>query len=138
LRGCIGSLVGSEPLADGVRTNALNAALHDPRFAPLKVDEIDGITVEVSVLSEPRPLDYHGGDDLVARLRPGIDGVTIRSGYHAATFLPQVWDQLPDPGDFLSNLCLKAGLPANAWKEGGLDVETYQAQYFEEPHANAS
>jgi AmmeMemoRadiSam system protein A len=132
LRGCIGSLTGREPLVEGVRTNTLNAAFHDPRFDPLGDGELDDILIEVSVLTEPRPLEYHDGDDLMARLRPGVDGVMIRKHYNGATFLPQVWDQLPEAPEFLSHLCMKAGLPANAWKDGDLEVETYQVQYFEE------
>lgn len=134
LRGCIGSLVGREPLVEGVRTNALNAAFHDPRFRPLTVKELDKVSIEVSVLTAPQPLDYDDAEDLVAKLRPRVDGVTIRKGFAGATFLPQVWEQLPDAPTFLSHLCLKAGLAGEAWRQGDLEVETYQVQYFEEPH----
>jgi AmmeMemoRadiSam system protein A len=134
LRGCIGSLVGREPLADGVRSNAINAAFHDPRFRRLTDKELDRVSIEVSVLTSPQPLEYSGPDDLIAKLRPGIDGVTLRRGAAGSTFLPQVWEQLPDPGSFLSHLCRKAGLPAGAWRDGDLDVEIYQVQYFEEQH----
>jgi AmmeMemoRadiSam system protein A len=134
LRGCIGTLTGREPLVEGVRTHALNAAFHDPRFRPLTAAELERVAIEVSVLTEPRPLAYGGADDLIAKLRPQVDGVTIRQGYASATFLPQVWDQLPNPETFLSQLCLKAGLSADAWRQGRLEVETYQVQYFEEPH----
>jgi MEMO1 family protein len=134
LRGCIGSLTGREPLVEGVRTHALNAAFHDPRFRPLTAAELERVAIEVSVLTEPRPLTYAGAEDLIAKLRPQVDGVTIRQGYASATFLPQVWDQLPKPETFLSQLCLKAGLAADAWRQGRLEVETYQVQYFEEPH----
>jgi len=134
LRGCIGSLAGREPLVDGVRTNALNAAFHDPRFRPLTAKELDQVSIEVSVLTTPQPLDYADAQDLVAKLRPHVDGVTIRKGFTGATFLPQVWDQLTDARTFLSHLCLKAGLAADTWRQGELEVETYQVQYFEEPH----
>jgi AmmeMemoRadiSam system protein A len=134
LRGCIGTLVGREPLADGVRSNAINAAFHDPRFRRLTDKELDRVSIEVSVLTSPQPLEYSGPDDLIAKLRPGIDGVTLRRGAAGSTFLPQVWEQLPDPGSFLSHLCRKAGLPADAWRDGDLDVEIYQVQYFEEQH----
>jgi AmmeMemoRadiSam system protein A len=133
LRGCIGSLVGREPLAEGVRANALNAALRDPRFRPLTAAELDRVCIEVSVLTAPQHLDYDDAEDLLAKLRPHVDGVTVRRGYSGATFLPQVWDQLPDVRDFLSHLCLKAGLAGDAWRQGDLEVETYQVQYFEEP-----
>jgi hypothetical protein len=134
LRGCIGSLVGHEPLVDGVRTNALNAALHDPRFRPLTAKELDHVSVEVSVLTASQPLEYADAEDLAARLRPHVDGVTIRKGFASATFLPQVWEQLPEVEIFLSHLCQKAGLPLDAWRKGDLEVETYQVQYFEEAH----
>jgi len=132
LRGCIGSLTAAAPIVDGVRDNAQNAAFHDPRFPPLGRDELDRVQIEVSVLSEPVPLAYRDADELLARLRPGIDGVIIRKGYASATFLPQVWEQLPRPEQFLGHLCLKAGLPADQWRSGDLDVRIYQVQYFEE------
>lgn len=134
LRGCIGSLEGRESLVDGVRSNAINAAFHDPRFRRLTNKELDRITIEVSVLTAPQPLKYSDPEDLIAKLRPGIDGVTIRKGLAGSTFLPQVWEQLPDPGSFLSHLCTKAGLASDAWHDGDLDVEIYQVQYFKEPH----
>jgi AmmeMemoRadiSam system protein A len=132
LRGCIGSLTGREPLIEGVRTFSLHAAFKDPRFNPLAESELDKIRIEVSVLTEPQPLTYRDADDLMAKLRPRVDGVTISKGYHSATFLPQVWEQLPDPVGFLSQLCLKAGLAADAWRTAALSVETYQVQHFEE------
>ncbi|WP_372680389.1 AmmeMemoRadiSam system protein A [Desulfosarcina sp.] len=132
LRGCIGSLSASVPILEGVCNNALNAALHDPRFSPLGRKELGAVHIEVSVLSEPVALDYTDADDLVARLRPGVDGVIIKSGLASATFLPQVWDQLPQAEPFLSHLCAKAGLPADQWRKGGLEVQVYQVQYFEE------
>jgi AmmeMemoRadiSam system protein B/AmmeMemoRadiSam system protein A len=134
LRGCIGSLEGREPLVDGVRTNALNAAFHDPRFSPLTEKELGRVSIEVSILTPPQPLEYTDAEDLSARLRPHVDGVTIRKGFARATFLPQVWEQLPDTEVFLSNLCQKAGLPGDAWRKDNLEVETYQVQYFEEDH----
>ncbi len=132
LRGCIGSLSSDDPLKDSVRQNALHAAFHDPRFPPLGADEFPLIEIEVSVLTPPAKLSYHGADDLLERLRPGTDGVILRKGVASATFLPQVWNQLPRREDFLSHLCLKAGLTAMAWRKGDLQVETYQVQYFEE------
>ncbi len=132
LRGCIGDLVGHEPLVDGVRSNALNAAFHDPRFRPLTAKELKHVSVEVSVLTPPQPLEYSDAEELPARLRPHVDGVTIRKGFASATFLPQVWDQLPEVETFLHHLCQKAGLSGDAWRKGNLEVETYQVQYFEE------
>lgn len=132
LRGCIGSLSATVPIASGVRENALNAALHDPRFSPLQMKELDAVHIEVSVLSEPVPLSYRNADDLVAKLEPGVDGVIIKKEYVSATFLPQVWEQLPQPEPFLSHLCMKAGLPAEQWRKGDLTVLVYRVQYFEE------
>jgi len=132
LRGCIGYLEGRESVRDAVRNNALNAAFNDPRFPPLRASEAGEVAVEVSILTDPEPLEYSGAADLKAKLRPGVDGVIIRSGPHGATFLPQVWDQLPGTEDFLGHLCLKAGLRADAWKQGGLEVFVYQVQHFEE------
>lgn len=134
LRGCIGTLVSDESLVEGVRSNAINAAFNDPRFRPLSLQELDRISIEVSVLTEPQPLVYSDPEELIAKLRPRIDGVTIRKGMACATFLPQVWEQLPDPEAFLTQLCLKACMPADTWRKGDLEVETYQAQYFEESH----
>ena len=132
LRGCIGSLDNTTPIVDGVRRNAVQAAFHDPRFSPLTSAEFDQVDIEISVLTQPQPLAYSDADDLLSKLRVNVDGVIIRRGPASATFLPQVWEQLPQPEDFLSHLCLKAGLAASAWRRGDLDVETYQVQYFEE------
>lgn len=132
LRGCIGSLTASQPLADNVRTNALNAAFNDPRFAPLTAEEWHLIQIEISVLSKPRKLDYTSGEELPDRIIPHVDGLVLRKAYASATFLPQVWKQLPQPHDFLAHLCLKAGLAADAWRQGDLEVEKYQVQSFEE------
>ncbi len=133
LRGCIGTLSDREPLIENVKLYALHAAFHDPRFRPLTANELSQVTIEVSVLTPPQPLSYAGPDDLMAKLRPQVDGVTIRKGIASATFLPQVWDQLSGVEDFLSQLCLKAGLPSEEWRRGHLEVSTYQVQHFEEP-----
>ena len=132
LRGCIGTLEGCEPLVESVRKQAINAGFNDPRFAPLTPAELERIAIEVSILTPPQPLHYTGADDLIARLRPRVDGVILRKGFRSATFLPQVWDQLPRPEDFLSHLCLKAGLDSKAWRDSHPEIEIYQVQYFEE------
>jgi AmmeMemoRadiSam system protein A len=137
LRGCIGNLKSNEPLVSGVRRNAINAAFHDPRFAPLSASELDRIEIEISILTEPKPLNYRDGIDLLEKLRPNVDGVTICLGHASATFLPQVWEQLPEPQDFLAHLCMKAGLAADAWKKSRFEVSTYQVQYFEEHPARS-
>ncbi len=132
LRGCIGHIIPHEALIDGIRINAINAAFKDPRFRPLDKDEWKKVKIEISILTDPKPLSYSDADDLLRKLRPGIDGVIIKKGYHQSTFLPQVWDQLPRKEAFLNHLCLKAGLDGGEWKKGRLEVSTYQVQAFEE------
>ena len=132
LRGCIGHIIARESVLEGVRENAINAAFRDPRFAPVGPEEWDRIKIEVSILTDPKPLEYRDAKDLLEKLKPGIDGVIIKKGYAQATFLPQVWEQLPRKEDFLTHLCLKAGLDGDAWKRGDLEVLTYQVQAFEE------
>ncbi len=132
LRGCIGHIIPQESLIEGIRVNAVNAAFRDPRFPPLTKNEWKRVSVEVSILTEPKSLAYSGAADLLKKLRPDIDGVIIKKGYHQATFLPQVWEQLPKKEQFLTHLCLKAGLGADAWKDEDLEVSVYQVQAFEE------
>jgi AmmeMemoRadiSam system protein A len=132
LRGCIGNLDSTDSIVDGIERNAVNAAFRDPRFPPLKAGELDRVDIEVSILTEPQPLKYKDSEDLLSKLRVNVDGVILRKGSASATFLPQVWAQLPQPETFLSHLCSKAGLSPDAWKEGNLDILTYQVQCFEE------
>lgn len=132
LRGCIGTIAPDESIAEGIRRNAVNAAFGDYRFANLTAAELNQIDIEVSILTDPAPLDYSDGDDLLSKLHPNIDGVIIRAGSASATFLPQVWEQLPRPEDFLSHLCSKAGLPSDTWKNNKLEVQIYQVQHFSE------
>jgi MEMO1 family protein len=132
LRGCIGSLAGHEAIRDGIKRNALNAAFKDHRFRPVSSEELGKIDIEVSVLSNPAPLEYQDSTDLLNKIRPNIDGVILSKGPFSATFLPQVWSQLPRKEDFLGHLCQKAGLASNAWQTDKLEIKTYQVQYFEE------
>lgn len=132
LRGCIGHIIPQESLLEGIRENAINAAFKDPRFRPLGKEEWKRVHIEISILTDPKPLTYSGAEDLLHKLRPGVDGVIIKKGYHQATFLPQVWDQLPRTEEFLTHLCLKAGLDGDEWKKGHLEISTYQVQAFEE------
>ena len=133
LRGGIGSLTAVESLPEGIRRNAISAAFHDYRFAPLTAAELPGLEVEISILTEPEPCEGANPDEVIAKIRPGVDGVIIKGPQgEQATFLPQVWQQLPQPEQFLSHLCRKAGLPENAWRSGGLRFFTYQVQSFEE------
>ena len=115
LRGCIGSLQPLRPLAEDVRENAIAAAFRDPRFPPLSVREYATTSVEVSLLSADERLDVATEAELLTQLRPGIDGLILRYGGQRATFLPQVWESLPEPRAFVSALKRKAGLPAGFW-----------------------
>ena len=115
LRGCIGSLKPIRPLGVDVRENAIAAAFRDPRFPPLAAVEFEATSVEVSLLSADERVDVADEEDLVARLRPGLDGLVLEYGRHRATFLPQVWEALADPREFLAALKRKAGLPADFW-----------------------
>jgi AmmeMemoRadiSam system protein A len=132
LRGCMGCLTPSETILEGIRRNAINAAFNDPRFPALTAPELEQAEIEVSILTNPRELEYSAGSDLLKKLRPNIDGVIISKGMARATFLPQVWEQLPGTEDFLAHLCRKAGLSPDEWKKGELDVSIYQVQYFHE------
>ncbi len=118
LRGCIGSLEAHRPLREDVKTNALAAAFRDPRFAPLTADELARTRVEVSLLSPMQPIDFRDEEDAIRQLRPGTDGVLLEYGWERGTFLPQVWEQLPEPRDFFAHLKRKAGLPGTFWAEG--------------------
>ncbi len=115
LRGCIGSLQASEPLAEAVAHSAFNAALRDRRFAPLKGEELDRIEIEISVLSEMQPLEAESRQALLAQLEPGVDGLLLEDQGHRATFLPKVWEKMRDADEFLDQLLLKAGLGARHW-----------------------
>ncbi len=130
LRGCIGYLSGIKPLHEAVADNARNAALSDPRFPKVGVDELSDIRIEISVLTNPSPMEYESPEDLLEKIRPGIDGVILRKGGAQSTFLPQVWEQLPEKTSFLEHLAQKAGLAADAWKTA--DYQLYQALHFEE------
>lgn len=110
LRGCIGTIEPLQSLAKGVEENAINAAFKDPRFSSLNAEELPAIDLEVSVLTVPRKLIFKDPEALKRQLKPGIHGVILSSGWRRSTFLPQVWDQLPDPELFLRHLCEKAGL----------------------------
>jgi AmmeMemoRadiSam system protein A len=133
LRGCIGGLDAHQPLAEDVRQHAVGAALKDPRFPPVSEEELSGLEIEVSRLTRPVPLEYRDVNDLLARLRPHVDGVILRAdSRHRATFLPQVWEKIPDPPEFLDNLCYKMGVEPDMWRRRHLDVLTYQVEEFRE------
>jgi AmmeMemoRadiSam system protein A len=132
LRGCVGALEAYQSLAEDVWEHAEAAACHDYRFPPIRPEELPGLHIEISYLTPPVPLDYTGADDLLAKLRPGVDGVILRDGFHRATFLPQVWEKLPEPAMFLDQLCLKMGAPETLWRRKHLQVFIYQVECFEE------
>ncbi len=117
LRGCIGTLEAHRPLGIDVRENAVAAAFRDPRFMPLSRAEFAAVRVEVSLLSPAEPLEARDESAALAALRPGVDGVVFEYGHYRSTFLPQVWEQLPEPAAFLAHLKRKAGLPADFWAE---------------------
>ncbi|MDX9814645.1 MAG: AmmeMemoRadiSam system protein A [Sulfurimonas sp.] len=125
LRGCIGSIIAHQSLFDDIYKNATLAAFGDPRFDPLSVDELELISIEVSLLSEPKQLIYKNYDDLVAKLEPFKDGVILKHNYHQGTFLPQVWEQLPTTKEFLDHLAQKAGATPAIYKQNPT-IYTYQ------------
>ncbi len=134
LRGCIGALEAFQPLAEDVREHAVAAALHDPRFPPVREFELSRIKLEVSRLTAPHLLAYSSSEDLLKKLNPHVDGVILRDNHRRATFLPQVWEKIPDPAEFLSHLCQKMGVQANVWRGGTLQVYVYQVEEFHEKH----
>lgn len=131
LRGCIGSLHAHRPLGEDVRANAGAAAFDDPRFPPLAVHEYASLEVEVSVLSPSTPIVVASEAELHAQLRPGTDGLTLQWGRRRGTFLPQVWESLPDPRDFIAQLKRKAGLPPDFWSSD-LEITRYTVDKFTE------
>ncbi len=133
LRGCIGGLYANRPLALDVQGHARDAALHDPRFMPVTSDEVPHLHIEISVLTEPELISHTSPEDLLAKLRPESDGLILVNGYHRATFLPQVWERMPDKVRFLEMLSEKMGDSPNAWRQPGTEVYRYQVEEFEEP-----
>ena len=131
LRGCIGTLEPYQPLATDVAEHAFDAAFRDPRFPPLTADEYDTLELDISILGEPEELAFTGQQDLVRQLRPGIDGLILQEGARRGTFLPSVWEQLPEPAMFLAHLKRKAGLPLDYWSDT-LRVWRYTVEYVTE------
>ena len=132
LRGCIGSLEPYMPLAEDVREHAIAAAVQDYRFPPVRPDELSRIHIEISRLTTPQPLPYIDANDLLSKLRPGLDGVILRDGNRRATFLPQVWEQIPNKEEFLNHLCSKMGASKDLWRKKHLAVQVYQVEEFHE------
>ena len=132
LRGCIGALEAYQPLAEDVREHAVAAALNDPRFPVLREAELSRIQIEVSYLTKPQELQYLNSQDLLAKLQPHVDGVILEHGFRRATFLPQVWEKIPEPEEFISQLCYKMGERSTLWRETKLQVYVYQVEEFHE------
>ena len=131
LRGCIGTLEAWRALQDDVRENALAAAFRDPRFPPLSATELAETRVEVSLLSSPQPMTFRCESDALAQLQPGLDGIVLEHAGHRATFLPQVWEQLPEPVQFMAHLKQKAGLPAEFWSDN-IRLSRYRVEKWKE------
>jgi AmmeMemoRadiSam system protein A len=129
LRGCIGSLEAHQPLVNDVAHNAYAAAFMDPRFQPVSGDELKNLEFHISVLTPAIAMDFDSEDDLLKQIRPGIDGLLLEDGQHRGTFLPAVWESLPDTENFLQHLKQKAGLPQNYWSES-IKIFRYTTESF--------
>ncbi len=129
LRGCIGSLEAHRPLVEDVAHNAYAAAFADPRFPPVSARELPALEYHISVLTPAVPMQFSSEADLLSQIRPGIDGLVLEDGWHRGTFLPAVWESLPDVTQFLHHLKLKAGLPVDYWSNA-LKVSRYTSESF--------
>ncbi len=132
LRGCIGSLEAHRPLLDDVKSNAVAAALYDTRFMPMKAKELNITRIEISLLSVAQEMKFSDEADALAQLRPNVDGVIFEFGRYRSTFLPQVWEQLPDPQLFMAQLKRKAGLPSDFWNKD-VRLSRYSVIKWKEP-----
>jgi len=129
LRGCIGHLEAVEPLVQDVADNAFSAAFKDPRFPALREAELADLEIHISVLTPAEPMAFSSEADLLRQLRPGLDGLILEDGWARGTFLPSVWESLPEPREFLAHLKRKAGLPMNHWS-AKLRVYRYTTESF--------
>ena len=130
LRGCIGSLEGNAPLVVGIAENAFRAAFRDPRFSPVDEADLPEIEIHISILSPLERVEFLSESDLLAKLRPGVDGVMLRQGLQQGTFLPSVWEDLPDAAQFVQQLKRKAGLATETWSDD-LEVWRYTAELID-------
>lgn len=130
LRGCIGSLEGWRPLVRDVSENAYSAAFRDGRFSPVKDWELSSLKIKLSLLTTPQPMQFVSEEDLLRQIRPGIDGLVLRYGSNRGTFLPSVWENLPNKRDFWSHLKRKASLPVSWWSNQA-QVSRYQSEHIE-------
>jgi uncharacterized protein len=131
LRGCIGFIEPIDTIFNSVVDCAVSAAYKDPRFNPVSKSEFEKIRIELSILTKPERFVYKSVDELLKRLN-SKPGIIIKKGFKSATFLPQVWEEIPSREEFLSNLCVKAGLTPIEWKTGKLDVYLYSVEHFSE------
>ena len=132
LRGCIGFFQTNKSLYETVIEMAINAAFFDYRFFPIQKEESDQIKIEISLLTSPKELIYNDASDLLKKLESFKHGVIVKKDFYEATYLPQVWEKIPDKELFLSSLCLKAQLPADAWKKEKLEIKVYEVENFKE------
>lgn len=127
LRGCIGMLEAVRPLTEDIAENAFSAAFKDPRFPPLEARELDKLDIHLSILTPAEPLSFSSEQDLLSKMQPGIDGLILEEGPRRGTFLPSVWESLPEPKQFLRHLKQKAGLPPDYWSKS-IRIYRYQAE----------
>jgi AmmeMemoRadiSam system protein A len=130
LRGCIGTLVAHQALFKDVAEHAVAAGTQDYRFPPVHRDELISLHYEISILSPLTPLSYVDSTDLLAQIKPGVHGVVLVSKTQRATFLPQVWQNIPETEKFLTQLCIKMGAAPEAWRNQKFDVSVYEVQEF--------
>lgn len=131
LRGCIGMLEAVRPLAEDITENAFSAAFKDPRFPALEASEFDKLDIHLSILSAPEPMQFTSEEDLLSQLRPGIDGVILALGHRRGTFLPSVWESLPESWQFLNHLKQKAGFKPDYWNDT-LSIQRYTTEYIKQ------
>jgi AmmeMemoRadiSam system protein A len=130
LRGCIGMLEAVRPLVEDVAENAFLAAFKDPRFPPLAYDELDDLEIHLSLLTPAEPVSFTSEQNLITQLQPGVDGLILEEGYKRGTFLPSVWEQLPEPEQFLRHLKQKAGLSAHYWSKN-IKIYRYRTEIID-------
>ena len=129
LRGCIGALEAYQPLINDIAEHAFAAAFKDPRFPGLEQNEFEQLDIEISVLGKPDLIEFESEEDLLQQIRPNIDGLILEHGYNRGTFLPSVWEQLPDKNDFLNHLKIKAGF-SERWWDNGVEISRYETFSF--------
>lgn len=132
LLGCIGTIVARMPMVADVVKNAYSAVFHDPRCPRLSLRDLERLDIHISVLSEPEPVAFTSEQDLLEQLRPGVDGLLLEDGFARGTFLPVVWESLPEPEDFLAHLKMKAGLPPTYWSDT-IRISRYTTEVFGRP-----